>query len=99
MHLIRSLLRSLVPAVGMFLLGATPGRAADSPESIDIPHYTFTRRNLHTFPHDANAFTQGLIYLNGMLYETTGLNGRSSLRKVALESGHGCSQKGAGPVP
>jgi glutaminyl-peptide cyclotransferase len=38
-------------------------------------------------PHDRGAFTQGLLYRNGFLYESTGLNGRSSLRKVVLETG------------
>jgi len=42
---------------------------------------------VHTYPHDRKAFTQGLEYRGGFLYEGTGLNGRSSLRKVALESG------------
>ncbi len=40
-----------------------------------------------TWPHDPGAFTQGLVYRDGFLYESTGLNGRSSLRKVALETG------------
>lgn len=44
-------------------------------------------RIVHTYPHDAKAFTQGLIYLDGHLYESTGLNGRSSLRMVDLASG------------
>jgi glutaminyl-peptide cyclotransferase len=44
-------------------------------------------RVVNTFPHDAQAFTQGLIYRDGFLYESTGLNGRSSLRKVKLETG------------
>jgi glutaminyl-peptide cyclotransferase len=41
----------------------------------------------HTYPHDTNAFTQGLEYVGGYLYESTGLNGRSSIRKVKLETG------------
>jgi glutaminyl-peptide cyclotransferase len=44
-------------------------------------------RVVHVYPHDQEAFTQGLIYLNGLLYESTGLNGRSSLRAVDLKSG------------
>ena len=40
-----------------------------------------------SWPHDRAAFTQGLIYRDGFLYESTGLNGRSSLRKVKLETG------------
>ena len=42
---------------------------------------------VHTYPHDVHAFTQGLIYVDGHLYESTGLNGRSSLRLVDLASG------------
>lgn len=46
-----------------------------------------TYRVIHTYPHDPDAFTQGLIYADGHLYESTGLNGKSSLRMVDLESG------------
>lgn len=42
---------------------------------------------INTFPHDSLAFTQGLQYENGVLYESTGLNERSSLRKVDLRTG------------
>ena len=42
---------------------------------------------VNVFPHDRGAFTQGLVYRDGFLYESTGLNGRSSLRKVELETG------------
>jgi glutamine cyclotransferase len=42
---------------------------------------------VRSYPHDPQAFTQGLVYLDGVLYEGTGLNGRSSLRKVRLENG------------
>jgi glutaminyl-peptide cyclotransferase len=44
-------------------------------------------RVVHTFPHDPQAYTQGLIFEDGYLYESTGLNGRSSLRMVDLETG------------
>ena len=42
---------------------------------------------VHTYPHDRTAFTQGLEYRDGFLYEGTGLNGRSTLRKVELRTG------------
>jgi len=42
---------------------------------------------VNTWPHDHSAFTQGLIYLNGELLESTGLEGRSSLRRVELKTG------------
>jgi len=40
-----------------------------------------------TYPHDPGAFTQGLLWRDGFLYESTGLHGRSSVRKVTLETG------------
>ncbi len=49
------------------------------------PRYSY--RIIHTYPHDPEAFTQGLVYENGVLYEGTGLRGRSSLRLVTLETG------------
>lgn len=39
------------------------------------------------YPHDSNAFTQGLIFLDGYLYESTGRRGQSSLRRVDLKTG------------
>lgn len=42
---------------------------------------------VRVYPHDRNAFTQGLIWIDGSLYESTGLNGASSVRRVQLESG------------
>ena len=44
-------------------------------------------RIVHTYPHDPQAYTQGLVYVDGHLYESTGLNGRSSLRMDDLETG------------
>lgn len=42
---------------------------------------------INTYPHDKGAYTQGLEYHNGFLYESTGKNGSSSLRKVDLKTG------------
>jgi glutamine cyclotransferase len=50
-----------------------------------IPTYSF--KVVATYPHDPNAFTQGLIYHKGLFYEGTGLNGRSEVRKVELTTG------------
>jgi glutamine cyclotransferase len=49
------------------------------------PVYTY--QIIHTYNHDPNAYTQGLIFRDGVLYEGTGLKGQSSLREVTLESG------------
>src|SRR5262245_25994274 len=50
-----------------------------------VLNYTFEVVN--TYPHDPAAFTQGLVYYQGALYESTGLNGQSSIRKVDLQTG------------
>lgn len=42
---------------------------------------------IETYPHDPEAFTQGLQYVDGVLYEGTGLNGQSTLRRVDLATG------------
>ncbi|MGC8493020.1 MAG: glutaminyl-peptide cyclotransferase [Syntrophobacteraceae bacterium] len=42
---------------------------------------------LREYPHDPRAFTEGLLFANGFLYESTGLNGESTLRKVDLKTG------------
>ena len=42
---------------------------------------------VNTYPHDPTAFTQGLLWNDGVLYESTGQKGRSSIRKVDLETG------------
>lgn len=41
----------------------------------------------HTYPHDIAAYTQGLVYHDGYFFEGTGVKGRSSLRKVEIETG------------
>jgi glutaminyl-peptide cyclotransferase len=42
---------------------------------------------VHTYPHDTTAFTEGLFYLKGYLFESTGLEGHSTIRKVRLDTG------------
>lgn len=48
---------------------------------------------VHAYPHDPRAFTEGLFYRDGMLFESTGLEGRSSLRKVDLGTGQVLQQR------
>jgi glutamine cyclotransferase len=50
-----------------------------------IPVYTYNMTN--TYPHDRDAFTQGLVFEDGVLYEGTGLLRQSTLRRVELETG------------
>lgn len=70
----------LVIAVVSAAPGATQLNLVATPKALRI-------KVLRTYPHDRDAFTQGLIWRDGLLYESTGLVGRSSLRKVDLASG------------
>jgi len=79
-----------VPAFGLaFLLlsfscaARLSARPADQPQSVGTDGYQI----VHVYPHDPSAFTQGLVYSDGHLYESTGLNGQSSLRMVDLSTG------------
>jgi len=51
----------------------------------EVPNYGF--KVAHTYPHDPRAYTEGLFYLDGFLYESTGEVGRSTIRKVRIEDG------------
>ena len=64
--------------------GAKPS-ALQPQQFSEIPTYSY--RVVRSFPHDPSAFTQGLLYDDGFLYESTGQYGQSSLRKVELETG------------
>lgn len=56
-------------------------------EAAPAPPESLVVRVVHRYPHDPGAFTQGLLWHDGYLYESTGLRGQSSLRRVDLESG------------
>ncbi|MFC1737570.1 glutaminyl-peptide cyclotransferase [Planctomycetota bacterium] len=58
---------------------------SDSGTQSDVEVYTYEVVN--TYPHNPDAYTQGLVFEDGFLYEGTGLQGRSSLRKVELKTG------------
>ncbi len=69
---------------GMLFIGLMSyARAADAPPSVPVYDYLV----VHAYPHDTQAFTEGLFYLNGFIYESTGLEGHSAIRKERLETG------------
>jgi len=53
-----------------------------------VEETVFTYRIVEIYNHDSDAFTQGLVFENGVLLEGTGLYGESSLRRVELETGN-----------
>jgi glutamine cyclotransferase len=74
---------------GLFHAEAGSPTTARKPAALPIYGY----RVVNVYPHDRQAFTQGLLWCDGFLYEGTGLNGASSLRKVRLESGRVVEQR------
>jgi glutaminyl-peptide cyclotransferase len=48
----------------------------------------YSYKIINTYPHDTAAFTEGLIYSGAYIYESTGLNGQSSIRRVDLATGN-----------
>lgn len=79
-------LKPLAFAAGILGLSvAAAPQAQRSPAAQPAAMYGY--QVVRSYPHDPQAFTQGLIARDGVLFESTGLNGRSSLRKVRLETG------------
>jgi glutamine cyclotransferase len=62
-------------------------QAAQTPLALAQSTPTCSYEVVQTYPHDKDAFTQGLIFDRGELYESTGLKGKSSVRKVDLTTG------------
>jgi glutaminyl-peptide cyclotransferase len=76
----------LLPACGEHAATQdVPSLAVSTPIPVEPPTDTYAVVN--RWPHDPGAFTEGLVYDQGMLWESTGLNGASSLREVDLQSG------------
>jgi glutamine cyclotransferase len=66
-------------------LSSSPATVNSNSSTADVPTYTYEVVN--TYPHARDAYTQGLIFQDGILWESTGERGRSSLRKVDLKTG------------
>ncbi len=81
---------SLVASVGAFGGCSKEAPAADSANgesSAPARTPTYVADVLQSWPHDPEAYTQGLVWDNGRLYESTGLVGKSSIREVELKTG------------
>jgi glutamine cyclotransferase len=79
-----------VVAAVVAIAAGVEGRAQQM--SLSAPA-SYGYRVVARYHHDSNAFTQGLVYRDGVLYESTGLEGRSSLRKVELATGRVLQQR------
>jgi glutaminyl-peptide cyclotransferase len=82
----RRIVASLVVALACWRAteaSAAPGDPGPATDSIATVGYSLVK----AWPHDRGAFTEGLVFWNGVLIESTGLKGHSTLRKVDLETG------------
>ena len=70
-----------------FVVISVSALARDTPPQRRPPTPIYGYEVVNVYPHDSEAFTQGLLYRDGVLYESTGLKGRSTLRRVQLENG------------
>ena len=87
--------RMMIFAAGFLSLGfwlrAVPAREVRSERASQAVPQSIPELKIEVlkeYPHDPHAFTQGLEYFEGFLYESTGETGQSSVRKVELETGH-----------
>jgi glutaminyl-peptide cyclotransferase len=72
-------MRSLLALFLLVVAGCSASAARDTP--------VYGYKVVRAYPHDPRAFTQGLIWLDGKLYESTGLNQQSTIREVRLSDG------------
>lgn len=81
----RALSAILYATLIVVAMGAT--NVCAKPAARILATLAFRLKVVRVYPHDARAFTQGLLFLDGKLYESTGLNGHSSMRRVEMASG------------
>ncbi len=78
--------RTVFLACALALAGCAPTATTPAPAAPAAPTQ-YTYEVVHAYPHNPDAFTEGLVFINGKLYESTGLNGHSTLREEELETG------------
>lgn len=78
---------SVLAAAGCSGGASSPNPNINSSPAKRTPLPVYGYEVVKTYPHDPAAYTQGLLFHNGFLYEGTGQEGRSSLRKVEIETG------------
>jgi glutaminyl-peptide cyclotransferase len=89
------IIRRLGLALGLVLSALTVGACGPSPRAATAEYGYVVA---HAYPHDPAAFTEGLFYLDGSLYESTGLEGQSSIRQVRISTGEVIRSRSLAPA-
>jgi hypothetical protein len=82
-----SVVLALVLTLAALGCQGSPSASAPGNSGGKQPTASYGYEVVHVWPHDPNAFTQGLVFHDGKLLESTGEVGRSSLRRVEMETG------------
>ena len=93
--LIMAILGALLAAV--WISSSTSDRVPAPPPVEDLAPQSLTVQVLETMPHDPKAYTQGLVWYEGLLYESTGQYGQSTLRRVDPATGEVLSSRELSP--
>ncbi len=80
-------LACLLLAATYYVLDRSAPASSGPPTTSTSTTPVYSYEVVGTYPHDTGAFTEGLVYYNGTLYESTGLNGDSSLRRENITTG------------
>jgi glutamine cyclotransferase len=84
----KSYIAGILLGIVILAFGVTAYILLKNTSSNDTAQLLYTYEVVKVYPHDTDAFTEGLVFENGMLYEGTGLYGESKLQKVELETGN-----------
>jgi glutaminyl-peptide cyclotransferase len=76
-----------VTACSLSQTATSPGGRAPQTQAVDQEAPVYTFEVVKSWPHDCKAFSQGLVFYNGFLFESTGQYGSSTLRKIDLDTG------------
>ncbi|NBC65586.1 MAG: glutaminyl-peptide cyclotransferase [Bacteroidetes bacterium] len=91
----RNLIQQILLILLIFGLNSVLPKSSCAQDKVsDVQEYDW--RVVRVFPHDTTAFTQGLIFRDGYLFESTGRKGHSEIRKIHLETGEIIQQKPIG---
>mgnify|MGYP000067714567 CR=1 FL=1 len=83
---------TLTIIISLLLINCNDNKSETLPKN-NLTPTVYSYEIINVYPHDINAYTQGLEFYNGVLYESVGRYGKSQLRRVDYKSGEVLSKK------